>query len=58
MKYRSRWHEIDGGAIFALLAFIVIVLTTIFGSIILLKEEDYKHEIELKKVELCGEDGE
>lgn len=58
MKWRSKWHEVDGGTIIVLLAFIVIVLTTIFGSIILLKEEDHKHEIELKKVELCGEEEE
>ena len=56
MIYRSKWHEVDGETIVTILVFIIIFLVNISGLILLLKEQDYKHEVELKKIELCGED--
>jgi hypothetical protein len=58
MKYRSRHHEFDGGIIVVLAGFAILIVILIVVTIFSLKEQDYKHEIELKKIELCGEEEE
>lgn len=56
MIYRSRWHEIDDESLLMFLALVILIVGTVGIVIFTLKEQDYKHELELKKIELCKEE--